>query len=97
MKIEVTQEDIDAGMVSAHSCPIALAANRIVGDNMCLVGPNVISIKSHKVPFTLNDHESFYWEYNSTKLPPEARKFVSDFDDHQPVEPFSFEIDYANL
>ncbi len=39
--------------------------------------------------------ETFSFSNFRGYLPPEARKFVSDFDSNREVEPFAFDADYA--
>ena len=81
MKVTVTQEGIDKGAkCSIHTCPIALAVKSKRG----IVNVSVMEF-----------HASVRRNGNSVTsyvLPNKARKFVDDFDNNKPVEPFSFEM-----
>lgn len=79
MKIEVKQQHIDAGYkAGAFTCPIALAMNDATKSKWC-VGPwEAVHVPTDTVH----------------KLPPQAQKFVHDFDDRKDVSPFSFEFDW---
>lgn len=85
MKIEVTQEDIDQGMVrSCRECPVARAIKKKVGMKTCLgVTPSWVS---------------FYDIYDKTdktflvQLPEKATEFINKFDGNEIVEPFEFEL-----
>ncbi len=77
MKIKITRKHIKSGEPeSADSCPIALALMELGFDQTSL---HVFcsKIKANKAEI---------------KLPISARKFISAFDDHKPVKPFSFNI-----
>lgn len=77
MKINVTQDDIDCGIIgNCELCPIALAILPIVSplpvevDNCCIEIGGV--------------------QYNS---PNSVCQFIDDFDNGKPVKPFSFELE----
>lgn len=82
MKIQVTQEDIDAGnRCNACYCPIALAIAREVNQTVFIDG------KDWYVS----------WKKNLRgPLSQEAQDFVSLFDCGGAVKPFEFEIDYED-
>lgn len=76
MKIEVTQEDIDAGIQQrCYDCPIARALNRHSGKSCRVDGFGV------RIP-GVGDYP----------LPPSAMIFASEFDQGLPVQPFTFEL-----
>lgn len=86
LHISVTQEDIDNGR-RCHSgkCPIALAAARTGGDLEWSVGSrNAYAYRYTTVGAEIRTRHS---------LPKEARDFVRDFDFHQPVVPFEFDLE----
>lgn len=80
LKINVTQECIDAGVPTepAH-CPIAVAV-----ENM---GAYNIEIGSDWAIAEWNDRVI------NTELPLSAQEFIAAFDEDKPVEPFEFEIE----
>jgi hypothetical protein len=83
MRIDVTQEDIDAalaakdmdGWENVSMCPVARATQRAFDD------PKATSGFSYIGPLRGPT-------YRTT---PEARIFINRFDHNQPVEPFSFD------
>ena len=78
MKIQVTQDDIDAGIPrSCRRCPIAKALDRM---NIPYFGV-----------LTLVIVWSARYKDNSI-LPTEALNFIQDFDHDRPVKPFEFEL-----
>lgn len=89
MKIEinVTQEDIDAGVkCDSDKCAVALALHRAFPDAKCVGvchgyavvdGPGVM--------------------YRAFDLPEKVGEFIFAFDGDRHVEPFSFEIEPATL
>jgi len=77
--ITVTQADIDGGRAKDCSeCPIALAAKRAYPDSDVIVGIAAIIVTDH-------DRGSRVYD-----LPEAASLFICHFDDHLPVEPFTF-------
>lgn len=84
--IHVTEEDIRHGQganCNAVNCPIALAIRR----TLCPLGyemffPIRVDVGTAKI-------KGVY--YN---LPASALKFINDFDFHNEVKPFSFELPY---
>lgn len=77
MIIEVTQEDIDAGIKkNCTKCPIALAVQRAFKNSSLEIGGLSVYQDCHKV----------------CEMPYEARVFVQCFDDGKPVNPFTFEL-----
>ena len=86
VKIQVTAEDIEHGTrKDAKCCPIALACKRLE-----LTDPDVCGEYSDGIQVRDDGEEDGYWRY---KLPPEAAKFVEDFDAGLPVKPFEFSTD----
>lgn len=84
MRVEVTEENIaDAEVfrkrrnLRSTKCPIALALRELFGQHVS-VGPEHCTISSRSI---------------SASLPKEAIKFLEDFDDGKPVQPFSFELE----
>ena len=76
--VEVTQEDIDHGFKSSNShCPIGLALQRM-GYKHVSVGKRI---------WWAADSPDFV---SSTPAPPEACKFIEDFDSGKKVKPFTF-------
>lgn len=75
--IEVTQEDIDNGFVDhCQLCPIALALARAGFPKPAVLGPF----------FNFGD------DRQKVELPECCGEFIDQFDDEEPVQPFSFEI-----
>ena len=80
MKIQVTQEDIDAGkQKDIHCCPLALAIKRATGKEIQVVTDYFDLV-------TENDTQTY-------ELPEIAANFRRDFDHCLTVEPFEFELD----
>jgi len=76
--VQVTLQDIERGLAkNGTECPIALAVSRTT-NLWCRVGQCYL-IVSHP--------EHIVVEYT---LPDSAREFISRFDKHAPVEPFTF-------
>ena len=77
--IEVTQEDIDRGVrKESCQCPIALALQRCTG-YLWAAGP----LEACRIGVADSDVE----------FPRDAKRFIRNFDDGLPVQPFSFEYD----
>ena len=80
LQIDVTQNDIDMGIpTESDRCPIAQSLMRKGYDYIC-VGDDSI---------TFDDNSGISW-YAVT--PETAVSFISYFDSHKSVSPFSFEI-----
>ena len=78
--VNVTQKDIDEGVAEdCYACPIALAAMRATGCKGAGVSPYYLRL------FYDNEEASY-------RLPRAAERFVLDFDEGKPVEPFSFTV-----
>lgn len=85
MKIEVTAEDIKAGMIqSPYDCALALAFER--KGIRALVYPTCFKV-TPRGAHSLTDMT------REQPLPEEAVDFVRKFDDGDFVEPFSFHVD----
>jgi hypothetical protein len=84
MLVQVTQDDIDAGLpcVSNH-CPVALALNRATGCEWDVQGNGCCGIRMKAK------------NYFSLNAPNDVAYFVEEFDDGLPVEPFEFELDWS--
>jgi hypothetical protein len=82
IKIKVLQKHIDSGDAgNPHCCPIALA----------------LRAKTRKEWSVTSGHAWLAVTNGMSKLvlytiPDSARKFISDFDHHRPVEPAEFEL-----
>ncbi len=81
MLIEVTQNDIDEGRRGeCELCPVARAIKRASGSHCVYVDPTEVLLGENVLEAT--------W----TKLPEEAAQFIEDYDNMQPVDPFSFNL-----
>lgn len=83
MKVTVTQEHIDQGIIkSAHQCPIAQAL-KAKNKRSVIVGPDQFSFLGHNPlePWLQVDHYT---------LPKIAQKFIRQFDSGILVQPFEF-------
>lgn len=101
LKVKVTQNHIDEGNPSSlRSCPIALAMNSLKGVQFSDVDKEQCFIVKPNVTWPDWDEESAISDEGYvTKpiwkgpLPPEAQKFVADFDEGKDVKPFEFEVE----
>lgn len=76
MKIKVTQEHIDKGVVSnCNRCPVALAVQEALANDSATVGSSFI-----------------HTGIKSIEMPEEVYNFVHDFDAFLSVKPFEFEL-----
>lgn len=81
--ITVTKEDIEKGVMSeCDKCPIALAVAR--------VGVKLPRVFASEVFFDDPDVPALRIK---AKLPPAATRFICDFDEDEPVSPFSFDLE----
>ncbi len=81
--ISVTAEHIAKGEPeNRERCPVALA----IMDAL----PNATAIEVTGTLLSISHGEQFF----TTRLPPKASEFVRDFDDSEPVQPFTFDLDY---
>jgi MoaA/NifB/PqqE/SkfB family radical SAM enzyme len=80
--IGIGKKDIKSGIPICYwNCPIAKAVQRKLKDGCDIwVLVNMIEI---------SDGEEVW----AVDLPPEAKNFISDFDDDKPVEPFQLRLD----
>jgi hypothetical protein len=80
MKITVTQEDIDEGIIKdCIRCPIARAIGRAFGEKASVAQTDY--------------YVSGRWNsLKPKKLPNVATEFIYDFDAGRPVHPFTFEL-----
>ena len=99
MRIEVTQQDIDAGVrCDGNHCAIALAIARAIGITTQPPWSSHISVCEYEVwagnHISVCEYEVWVgnhaWKHEA--LPAEARDFIGRFDDGKPVEPFAFEL-----
>lgn len=82
MTIEVNQEDIDKGeRNAAHSCPIAYAIKRKLGDVHVSVYLDCIFVGDPR------DNPLVYYKPSSKEV-----GFIQDFDNGDVVKPFTFNI-----
>jgi hypothetical protein len=80
IKIDVTSDDIAKGeREQPCRCPIALALTR--------AHPGQWVLGEHTADFYFDDADG------TISLPNEARDFIKRFDNGDPVEPFSFELE----
>jgi hypothetical protein len=80
MIIEVTQEDIDSGISTQLSCPIARSIARATGRyRIYRVGRDRISRGRGS-------------SYRMVQLSRSAKQFVERFDDRKPVKPTRFRV-----
>lgn len=94
MLIEVTQEHIDKGERSnALSCPVALAVREALDakkENEVAVSFRWIThLKEYRGWRTLFQKTQDWISYPSPK---KVQEFITDFDNGEPVAPFSFEL-----
>lgn len=83
--ISVTQDDINEGEpAECGICPIALAARR--------------ALKTAAELSVFSDHIKIYFAVRVVlaALPRIAQDFIIDFDNFDPVQPFSFDLDIAD-
>jgi hypothetical protein len=88
MIIDVTQDDIDNGVPSISTkCPIALAAQR-----QFVVDGAVVEVSHHSLSvYAFREGEGWVWTEH--RLPLSARAWISAYDKHRDVLPFSFEVE----
>ena len=85
MRIEVTQRDIDLGIVSStHRCPLALALTNHFRRSG--ISPRVYAGVNG---FNTQYHNTWEGDYKWSDL--NARKFICNFDLGQPVKPGFFD------
>jgi hypothetical protein len=83
IKVSVTAEDIREGTPGDYtSCPVALALRRALGD------VSEIEVDNVEAEIFLTNGDSL-----SLRLPPDAGRFINEFDCQRPVEPFEFELE----
>lgn len=88
MQIKVTQEHIDKGVKGvARKCPIALALKEATHLNAS------IWLQIHLKPYDWQSGDSY--EYDGL-TPPDVFRKLQYFDLTKEMQPFTFEIDYAN-
>lgn len=81
MRVEMTQEDIDQGVMDDVSqCAVANALNRVTGHEWSVV-----------------DGVAYRDEPHSREIPLgyEVRKFIKHYDNGDSVEPIAFEFDWS--
>ncbi len=86
LHVNVTQGDINKGVPSSEClCPIALAANRAV--RQAGLGARLVRVNRVKLMISRAAPKS---------LPPEARRFIDEFDYYggRWVKPFGFDFDF---
>lgn len=87
MLINVTAECIANGKpYRSQCCPIALAVKNIFPDARMSVGPGTIYVSFPGLLIM-----DVYFNDRRFDVPLIARKFMREFDQGNPVEPFSFE------
>lgn len=88
VKVSVTDYDIAKGQSLSGSCPIALAIKRIIVDT---IYPNVSALG---IMFKLSSTGAVQYQVD---LPIDAKDFVYNFDEQNPVGPFDFEVDIPSF
>lgn len=80
--VNVTHSDIDDGTkMSCTGCPVVLGIRRSLGHlGDVRVGNPCVSLWNNGRRY-------------ETIVPPEASRFISNFDDGRPVSPFSFSLE----
>lgn len=81
MRIDVTQEDINKGGISAFRCPIARACQRATRMRAYVICEEVVIYRDTR---DLSGRRF--------RLPPKACEFYHAFDNEEHVEPFSFDL-----
>jgi hypothetical protein len=88
IKIEVTQRDIDRGVVEdCFLCPVALATRRAVGR-----GISTVAVKSGgrvEIDRVRQRKGGDTWEDAYYNSPKKVTHFIDTFDRKQPVNPFT--------
>ena len=91
MRVEVTRRNIDEGQpFDEHSCPIALALDRMDLNSVEVLG---------NAAYCWDSQRGVVME---AELPKEARDFIRDFDESDGeearlLEPFSFDIEFKEM
>ena len=86
--VEVTQEDIDHGVIGdADMCPIALAVKRVAPGNV----HEVIVFDQVFITYRNNCGTEGTEQFKAS-TPVDAFRFVVDFDEARPVSPFTFTL-----
>lgn len=81
VQIEVLQKDIDRGGIDADTCPVAQAVKRALGRRkICVTNSWVYTTR----------YKSF--EKPIAKLPLRASRWITYYDTHQVVKPFTFSL-----
>jgi hypothetical protein len=85
VRIDVTQEDINAGVPrDSCRCPIAHAIDRAIGSTSM----DCVSVNAFKVSVWRDERR--LW---SALTPPDLIDFIKAFDHDRDVKPFSFDLD----
>lgn len=93
MQVEVTQDDIDQGCVAqAYNCPVARALNRATGETDWSVCQEYAARYADLEDGADDDTQQVRLAH--AYMPEAVGKFVTDFDNGCPVEPFTFDFDY---
>jgi hypothetical protein len=82
--IKVTARDIEAGDLSAESCPVAYALARAFKQRL-----STIEVAG---PWMVNDRLANNGK--EIKLPKQVSQWVKAYDRAKPVKPFSFVLEY---
>lgn len=85
---DVIQEDIDKGEPqSSWSCPVALSLMRLLPGKHIVADTSTICVHEHD-PVT-EGPGTMIWQ---AQTPDNAEGFICDFDDDEPVEPFTITV-----
>lgn len=87
MTINVTQDHIEAGFPdNCHNCPVALALNRATGHKW--------TVEREYAGLMNSKTGTLMYPEVRVIFPLSVREFTRNFDQGNPVSPFSFEIDW---
>ena len=94
LKVEVTSEDVAQGYPGdCGFCPIALAANRAMHEQMPEFQFSSIVRTATLAILSIDNGEPNWIASNFAELPSSARDFIEHFDKYETADPFTFEID----
>jgi hypothetical protein len=102
VQVNVTQEDIDKGVrARCNECPLARATLRSVSRGMDPTGRITgVVVGVGYAGFDVYDGEWYHgWVclQDRNDFPPDANRFINDFDNQRPVEPTSFQLTFRRV
>lgn len=91
MTINVTQKDIDEGIPkNCYDCPVARAIRKALK-------PDLVAVRERFIHLHLRVEGSPGSTSKQAFItPPAVRAFIDAFDEEQPVQPFTFELEKAH-